>query len=935
MASNPGHHHHHHQHRPSFSSAGPPSSLSSSAPRDPVTSTVSGAFTEALAHTRAYLHPFATAAANTTSSTANAAAAAVSSFTSGIAAAPSAIASSASAMADPSVTAQAEHTRILADVAPHLLRPRILNAAIASGAAERAGLGSSSGSRTFTSRAILAAPTQLSLTHPARSLAKISAAIRHGPITSNQLRVLESADQILTALSASQSVAAGSASSSSQHAIAGLGGPAGLLEDSVASLALVDDAGPGGIASQVSLLDGFNATLPSALQGRTRRRKARASHRPHMGLKAMGDSARGLLTDSGSAGGEPTSAAESAASATFETKEARKARKAARGASLGKDAAAPLTASELEAQVEDIRQDKERLNVRRMLLTAEITEVDTKIAALEAVRNDLHRGLVGMREEELELDEELTGVSELLEIQRLRSAMPGGEKASVSAGVGSSAANAMNTGSTRRRRGPLFLPSEHDDLPSQVAFMTLQPATLGVSHHSAPSSSAGPITALDFSEPYGTLVSASAATDGAVRVWDLSTGEEVGRLRGHGSVPSRATGGYDAANDDSAVSQSVVKCLQVEDALCVTGGADASVRVWDLRRVEEHEVRLRVWAEGGHADRGAGGIRQGGGAAAGGDNDVVVQDEDGVLVESVEPKDEFDPCVSRLEGHSKEVTALYFDDNCLVTGASDKTLRQWDLNTGQCVLTMDILWAISNPSSAQALSGTAPGGGAGPRHSAAADLGSSMMMSPSTSPRFGRQSLGAYDEQLSMSMSTLSASGAGGIPNWAGAFSCPTPAYADGSWEMYTDFVGPGALQFWGYALASGSGDGAVRMWDMRTGQAHRTLLGHTAPVTCLQFDETHVISGSLDKSVRIWDLRMGAISDVIKYEFPVTALQFDTRKIVVAAGENALRVFNRTTLQQTPLMTNGHMAPAERLRYMDRYAVSGGKDSVIKVWAL
>ncbi|KAE8266343.1 hypothetical protein A4X09_0g6002 [Tilletia walkeri] len=904
--------------------AGPPSSYGprpSSASRDPVTA-VSGAFTEALAHTRAYLHPFAAAAASTTTSTANAAAAAVNSFT-------------GSGMAHMDAGAQAEHARILADVAPHLLRPRILNAAIASGAAERAGLGAGASSRTFTSRALLAAPTQLSLTHPARSLAKISAAIRHGPITSNQLRVLESADQILTALSATQGgSASGSSGAQQQHAISGLGGLGGLIEDPAASLGLVDDDGPGGIASQVSLLDGFNATLPSALQGRTRRRKARASHRPHMGLKAMGDNARGLLGDS-SGTEPPTSAVEAAAASTFETKEARKARKAARGASLGKDAAAPLTAPELEEQVDEIRQDKERLNVRRMLLTAEITEVDSKIAALEAVRNDLHRGLVGMREEELELDEELTGVSELLEIQKLRSAMPGGEKASVPGTAGSAS---MNTGSTRRRRGPLFLPSEHDDLPPQVAFMTLQPSTLThlSSLHSA-SSSAGPITALDFSEPYGTLVSASAATDGAVRVWDLSTGEEVGRLRGHGAASSARGRADDVSASDSAVSQAVVKCLQVEDALCVTGGVDSSVRVWDLRRVEEHEVRLKLWAEQGHAEgeRMGGAIRQGqSGASASAGDSIVVEGEDGVLVGAPDPKDEFDPCVSRLEGHSKEVTALYFDDNCLVTGASDKTLRQWDLNTGQCVLTMDILWAISNPSTAQALSGVGPSSGGGQADS---------MLSPAPSPRFGRSSLGVgssgsgigYDD-LTMSMSTLSASGAGGSGgNWTGAFSYPTPAYADGSWEMYTDFVGPGALQFWGYALASGSGDGAVRMWDMRTGQAHRTLLGHTAPVTCLQFDETHIISGSLDKSIRIWDLRMGTMSDVIKYDFPVTALQFDSRKIVVAAGESALRIFNRTTMQQTPLLTNGHLAPAERLRYMDRYAVSGGKDSVIKVWTL
>lgn len=39
---------------------------------------------------------------------------------------------------------------------------------------------------------------------------------------------------------------------------------------------------------------------------------------------------------------------------------------------------------------------------------------------------------------------------------------------------------------------------------------------------------------------------------------------------------------------------------------------------------------------------------------------------------------------------------------------------------------------------------------------------------------------------------------------------------------------------------------------EVRTGQAHRTLLGHTAPVSCLQFDEIHIASGSLDKTIRV-----------------------------------------------------------------------------------
>ena len=50
------------------------------------------------------------------------------------------------------------------------------------------------------------------------------------------------------------------------------------------------------------------------------------------------------------------------------------------------------------------------------------------------------------------------------------------------------------------------------------------------------------------------------------------------------------------------------------------------------------------------------------------------------------------------------------------------------------------------------------------------------------------------------------------------------------------------------------SGNGTYLLSVVRTGQPHRTLLGHTAPVTCLQFDELHIVTGSLDKSIRVRD---------------------------------------------------------------------------------
>lgn len=217
----------------------------------------------------------------------------------------------------------------------------------------------------------------------------------------------------------------------------------------------------------------------------------------------------------------------------------------------------------------------------------------------------------------------------------------------------------------------------------------------------------------------------------------------------------------------------------MEDHICLTGSEDGNIRLWDLRRVDAEDewehgmVHLSdVIEEPEETASDAGVVVNGGGTESGGSIRDGAEHKD-------DDHDASSACARVLGGHSRAVSTIYFEDNTLVSGASDKTLRQWDLTTGQCVMTMDILWAISHPP---------------PSLPAATASMSSSMFAPGGLASPGGLSFG------------------GAAAAASGSFAVPTPPYADGSWEMYQDFVG--AVQFWGYALVSGSGDGAVRMWD-------------------------------------------------------------------------------------------------------------------------
>ncbi|KAL2865162.1 WD repeat-containing protein [Aspergillus lucknowensis] len=485
--------------------------------------------------------------------------------------------------------------------------------------------------------------------------------------------------------------------------------------------------------------------------------------------------------------------------------------------------ALPSAPTDLKKERDVLNRRMELMGVRKNMCSSEILEIDNKIANFHRMRQIVLDRLAGLEMEEADLEHEITEIDNKLEDMH--------EEAAHSQAAATPIPSEVNEDSIVSEDPAMdasfMSESIYQKLPSprSLKHRSIRKRSMPVLHeHFAPGSEIKQmqahnetVTAIDFDFPFGTMV--TAALDDTVRVWDLNVGRCTGFLEGHNAS---------------------VRCLQIEDNIVATGSMDASVKLWDLSRARSTHKDGRVNKHGG--------------------------EEDAEITHSTSLEDCF---VFSLDAHVDEVTALHFKGDTLISGSADKTLRHWDLATGRCVQTLDVLWAAAQASS----------------------LGNDSQWRPS-----------------------------GRLP------------------DASADFVG--AVQCFDAALACGTADGMVRLWDLRSGQVHRSLVGHTGPVSCLQFDDVHLVTGSLDRSIRIWDLRMGSIYDAYGYDRPITSMMFDTKRIVAAAGENVVKVYDKADGNHWDCGagvgadgTGPGPAIVERVRIKDGFLVEGRKDGVVAAW--
>jgi len=218
-------------------------------------------------------------------------------------------------------------------------------------------------------------------------------------------------------------------------------------------------------------------------------------------------------------------------------------------------------------------------------------------------------------------------------------------------------------------------------------------------------------------------------------------------------------------------------------------------------------------------------------------------------------------CVGLLEGHHASVRCLQVEDNVVATGSMDASIRLWDLNKADYSPHEDQIQEEEAEDISQEL-GSSERKQTPPHPSSMQDcplFSLEAHVAEVTALHFRGDNLvsGSADKTLRQwdlvkgrCVQTLDVL-------WAAAQASSTTDSSDYQWrstgrmpDATADFVG--ALQCFDAALACGTADGMVRLWDLRSGQVHRSLVGHTGPITCLQFDDVHLVTGSLDRSIRV-----------------------------------------------------------------------------------
>ncbi|XP_050293329.1 beta-TrCP isoform X1 [Anthonomus grandis grandis] len=246
-------------------------------------------------------------------------------------------------------------------------------------------------------------------------------------------------------------------------------------------------------------------------------------------------------------------------------------------------------------------------------------------------------------------------------------------------------------------------------------------------------------------------------------------------------------------------------------------------------------------------------------------------------------------CTKVLIGHTGSVLCLQYDDKVIISGSSDSTVRVWNVDTGEMVNTL-----IHHCEAVLHLR-----------------FNNGMMVTCSKD-----RSIAVWD-MVSQTEITLRR-------------------------VLVGHRAAVNVVDFDEKYIVSASGDRTIKVWNTSTCEFVRTLNGHKRGIACLQYRDRLVVSGSSDNTIRLWDIECGACLRVLEgHEELVRCIRFDSKRIVSGAYDGKIKVWDLLAALDPRASTSAlclrtlveHSGRVFRLQFDEFQIVSSSHDDTILIW--
>lgn len=305
--------------------------------------------------------------------------------------------------------------------------------------------------------------------------------------------------------------------------------------------------------------------------------------------------------------------------------------------------------------------------------------------------------------------------------------------------------------------------------------------------------------------------------------------------------------------------------------------------------------------------------------------------------------EEWGSCLTTLGGHGENIRGIaWFDDTLLASVSDDGTVKIWNSTTGQCQATFEI-HNTSVTSIAWSTDRT--------RLASGSDNGTVKIWDPTTGQcqaiSKGHGGHGNYVRSISWSTDGTRLafhSSDHTIKIWdptTGQYQCQIILQNNDNLTNSNDgLTGVWYKVAWStndFRVASGSGDGIIKIWDLTTGHC-QAMFETPESIYSMAWspDGTQLASNFEDTTIRTWDIRTGQCQATLEVGFGVTSLSWsaDSTQLAVGNSEGTIKIWDLTT-GQCKVTLRGHTFLITSLAWSTNGTrlASCSDDCTIRIW--